>query len=127
MRSPSAFAGRAEALGLGTSAALPTPPGLYVVLYTKPLGGMVAQGLKYPIFKDSGSKNHTINGFWHLGPESLNIGYLDPLGSIAYVGVSQNHLHRPDRKDMTVRVQVATFETRGYLPIVITGIPIPNI
>ena len=33
---------------------------------------------KYPIFKDSGPENRTLNGF--LGPESLNIWYLDTLG-----------------------------------------------
>ena len=30
------------------------------------------------IFQDSGPRSHTLNGF--LGPESLNIGYLDPVG-----------------------------------------------
>ena len=36
------------------------------------------RGSKYPILKDSSSKNHTLDGL--LGPESLNIGYLDTLG-----------------------------------------------
>ena len=35
------------------------------------------RGSKYPIFKTSGSKNHTFSGF--SGLEILNIGYLDPL------------------------------------------------
>ena len=26
-----------------------------------------AGGSKYPMFKDSGSKNHTLNGFWDQG------------------------------------------------------------
>ena len=38
----------------------------------------IPRGSKYPIFKDSGPRNHTLNGFW--GPESSNIGYLDPQG-----------------------------------------------
>ena len=36
------------------------------------------RGSKYPIFKDSGPK--TPYPQWLLGPEFLNIGYLDPLG-----------------------------------------------
>ena len=36
------------------------------------------RGSKYPMLEDSGSKNHTLNGFWDQGP--LNIGDLDPLG-----------------------------------------------
>ena len=35
------------------------------------------RGSKYPIFKDSGPRNHLGCGF--LGAETLNIGYLDPL------------------------------------------------
>ena len=38
----------------------------------------IPRGSKYQIFDVSGSKNHTLNGFWE--PESFNIGYLDPLG-----------------------------------------------
>ena len=26
------------------------------------------RGSKYPIFEDSGPKNHTLNGFWDQGP-----------------------------------------------------------
>ena len=35
---------------------------------------IVPRGSKYPMFKDSGSKNPSV------GPESLNVGYVDPLG-----------------------------------------------
>ena len=44
------------------------------------------RGSKYPIFKDSGPKRV-------LGPESLNIGYLDPLGDIpaTCLGFSSRH------------------------------------
>ena len=38
--------------------------------------GTLLRGSKYPVFKDSGPKSRV----WMLGPESLNIGYLDPLG-----------------------------------------------
>ena len=36
------------------------------------------KGSKYAVFNDSGLKNHTPNCIWDQ--ESLNIGYLDPLG-----------------------------------------------
>ena len=38
-----------------------------------------SRGSKYPTFKDSGSLR-----VWLLEPESLNVGYLDPLGWIQY-------------------------------------------
>ena len=38
----------------------------------------IPRGSKYPIYEDSGPKNHTLNGIWDQ--ESLNDGYLDPLG-----------------------------------------------
>ena len=31
-------------------------------------GSGFPRGSKYPIFKDSGSKVHTLNGFWNQGP-----------------------------------------------------------
>ena len=37
------------------------------------------RGSKYPIFKDSGPKKQLKQG-WILGPETSNVGYLDPLG-----------------------------------------------
>ena len=39
---------------------------------------MTLKGSTYFLFKDPGSKNHTV---WFLEPESLNGGYLDPLGT----------------------------------------------
>ena len=44
---------------------------------------------KYPAFKDSGPKNHTLNGFWD---QSLNNGYVDPLGSIWTMNPDKGHL-----------------------------------
>ena len=41
----------------------------------------IPRGFKYPIFEASGSKNHTLDGNY-LGPESLKIEYLDPLGNM---------------------------------------------
>ena len=41
---------------------------------------MEPRGSKYPILKDSGSQK--LFRVWSLEPESLNIGYLDILGSI---------------------------------------------
>ena len=37
------------------------------------------RGSKYPIFEVSGSKQRPLR-VWFLEPETLNIGYLDPLG-----------------------------------------------
>ena len=31
------------------------------------------RGSKYPIFEDSGSKNHTLNGFWDQSPSITSI------------------------------------------------------
>ena len=37
-------------------------------------------GSEYPmVFEISGSKNHTLHGFW-TRPETSDVGYLDPLG-----------------------------------------------
>ena len=51
---------------------------------TSPLEGFMVhippRGSKYSIFEDSGPKSHQGDGY--LGPESLNIGYLEPLGHI---------------------------------------------
>ena len=41
---------------------------------------MEPKGSKFPMFEAAGPKNHTRNGFCLLEPETLNIGYLDPLG-----------------------------------------------
>ena len=65
---------------------------------------MVPRGSKYPIFKDSGSKSHTLNGFWDqsikywvLGPLGLdtavnaqNVGLVRYRCSLRYVGVSDD-------------------------------------
>ena len=40
--------------------------------------GPLAEGSKYPIFKESGPENHS--GYDVLAPKTLKIGYLDPLG-----------------------------------------------
>ena len=40
------------------------------------------KGSKYSISKVSGSKSHGLNGY--SGPESSDIGYLDPLGERVY-------------------------------------------
>ena len=48
------------------------------------------RGSKMPIFKDCGSKNHTLHGI--LIPKSLNVEYLDPLGIVCW-----SSLHSPNR------------------------------
>ena len=58
--------------------------------YTKP------RGSKYPIFRLSGPKNPYFQ--WFLGPGSLIIGYLDPLGKHTFQrGLILNGKPRPPK------------------------------
>ena len=53
-------------------------------------------GSKYPIFQDSGSKNHILNVFF--GRASSKVGYLDPLGYLVRrgaVGEKSFQIKRP--------------------------------
>ena len=47
---------------------------------------------KYPTCAISDSKNHTLNGI--LGPKTLNIGYLDPLGGFCKQSAPRGCLRR---------------------------------
>ena len=58
---------------------------------------------KYPIFKDSGPKNH--QGY-ALGPETSHVGYLDPLGGLCLLIPAYMRTHVRTHVRMSIYMSV---------------------
>ena len=96
-------------LGSGrTSSQLPHSIGPHSCPRKKPTSPPDPRGSKYPILKDPGSKNHTLNGFWD---QVLKCWVLGPPGS----------LHQTEPKEPLLRTDIADLNPRSPVTVLVPG------